>query len=128
MQRLTIERKIDVPDFGTRLTIDELKSLVTSAGSHFFDRGSMKFFNSRVNSEVWAVSDGWIFLTSEQFQPSQGPAEKRKYTIRKVVIQDGDLYITEPEGHTDGFQKYFSTSEAKRAIRRMVAESQEAQQ
>lgn len=33
------------------MDIDEIRSLVSRSGSHFFDRDTMRFFKSRVDSE-----------------------------------------------------------------------------
>ena len=50
---------------------------------HFFDADSMRFFRSRCIGDYRMMDNGTaVFITSEQFKPSRGPAEPRRYTVR----------------------------------------------
>ena len=67
-----------------RISKTELKRIAKAAGSHFFDRGAMRHFKSRIETDGFEAPAGTIwFLTSEQFELSGG-MEPRKYTIHKV--------------------------------------------
>lgn len=59
-------------------TIAEVRQANRAIGHHFFDRSTMRFFASRVESGLYA---GRYFITSEKagFQ-----SEQRKFTIREV--------------------------------------------
>jgi hypothetical protein len=122
MPELSYTKTYHVPDFGIHLSINELEQMMSRAGSHFFDASARRFFRSRIAPSVWAVADGWLFITSEQFETHYPSFRRdaRKYTIRKVVIQHDDLTIIEPEGHELGFQKYASLAQAKRAVQQMI--------
>lgn len=89
-------------------TMAEIKSANKLAGYYFFERASMRFFDSCVESGVY---QGRYFVTSEQFHGSQG-SEPRKYTVR-VCGPDGDI-------DTVGeFQGYRTKQDAVAAIRRL---------
>lgn len=62
-------------------TLAEFKRAHKNDGGHFFDRKTMSFFNSRI--ETGLLRDEY-FITSEQFVSSTGIADKRKYTIRQI--------------------------------------------
>lgn len=72
--------------------ISAIKAVALRNGSHFFDRATMRYFASRVGSAVYG---GRIFLTSEQFMPSQGAPNPRKYTVR-LVTDNGDIRTIGP--------------------------------
>ncbi len=57
----------------------EIKKCNSGKGKHFFDRDTMRFFKSRIeSSQPIHGPKGIFFVTSEQ-----APGGKRKYTIRK---------------------------------------------
>ncbi len=58
----------------TFVNITEIKQANKNLGEHFFDRASMRFFNSRVESKVLR---GRYFVTSEI-----GPDEHKLYSVR----------------------------------------------
>jgi hypothetical protein len=63
-------------------SIEDIKDANRRAGHHFFDADSMRFFSSRVLSEVHTLPDGGaIFVTSEQDTFSGQP---RLYTVRRA--------------------------------------------
>lgn len=100
-------------EIGRYYDMDDIRLRHRQAGGHWFDADTLRFFRSRVGSRVWPVSDGWLFVSSEQFASSQGQASPRRYTIRKVRP---DLRI-----ETIGdFQQYASRSGAVAAVERLV--------
>lgn len=58
-------------------SISELKRL--HAG-HFFDRDTIRFFDSVIYPNVRTGYDGWYFITSEKFDTGW----PRLFTIRKI--------------------------------------------
>lgn len=60
---------------------------------HWFDADSMRFFRSRVADVAYMSEDGSraYFVSSEKFVPSQGPAEARRYTIRFMYWNTGEI-------------------------------------
>jgi hypothetical protein len=68
-------------------SISELKDLASAAGSHFFDRGSMKFFRSRIVPIIYAGLGGVYFVTSEQFDDHS----TRRYTVRRYDPATADI-------------------------------------
>lgn len=65
----------------------DVKAANKAIGHHFFDKDAMRFFNSRIEGELYG---GRYFVTSEQFVDSDGVAAPRKYTIREVK-EDGRI-------------------------------------
>ena len=52
-------------------------------GHHFFDVGTKRFFRSRIGRNVYEGSGGVYFVTSEQFEGSNGSRAPRRYTVRR---------------------------------------------
>ena len=59
------------------ITISELKRLNKENGGHWFDKASMRFFNSEIESKLYA---GKFFITSERMELN----DDKRYTIREV--------------------------------------------
>lgn len=59
-------------------TINAIQAEMNNRGSHWWDRGSMQFFNTRVGKQVYQGSGGIYFVTSEK-----GPDGKRLYSVRQ---------------------------------------------
>lgn len=57
------------------MTIADVKAQNRRAGQHFFDRDTMKFLNSRVES---TLMKGNYFITSEKY-----PHNPRRYKVRQ---------------------------------------------
>lgn len=73
------------------MTIDQIKRANSSAGHHFFDRDTLRFFRSRVSGRTYVGARGeTYFVTSEQ-----GPHSLRRYTVR--VTTDGVSINSVPE-------------------------------
>lgn len=67
-------------------------------GGHFFDRGALRFFRSRIaQTGVRRESDGVVyFVTSEQFQASNGYRAPRAYTVRRWDPATDDVSTVGP--------------------------------
>lgn len=78
---------------------------------HWFSPGAMRFFKSRLGSEVLPVPDGWLFVSSERFDYNT----PRLYTIRKMD-QYGEI------SEVGEFQEYTSSASARRVMRRLYEE------
>ena len=65
-------------------TVEQLKNAVSSTGSHFFDKDTMRFFLSRVAPGLIHTDNGVVFITSEQFVAYEPyyHKEPRRYTVR----------------------------------------------
>ena len=86
-------------------SIEQIKSANRSAGKHFFDESAMRFFNSRISSELFGP-EGDIFITSEKFEPLYGKPEPRYYTVRQIQ-DDGSIE------ELSEFQQFGSSAAAK---------------
>jgi hypothetical protein len=73
------------------MTISEIKAANKKAGYYFFERASMRFFDSIVERYVYEGPGGIYFLTSEQFHGSNGYSEPRKWTVRQFDPTNGDV-------------------------------------
>jgi hypothetical protein len=62
--------------------MSEIRKLNKEKGYHFFDRATMSFFNSRVESRLLNEH----FITSER----QNSEDKKRYTIRKA-LENGSI-------------------------------------
>jgi len=70
-------------------SVSEIRAANKRAGFHFFDKETMRFFDSVVYKGVYRFHDGALFITSEQFHGSTtiGP---RRYTVR-CAYANGDI-------------------------------------
>jgi len=84
--------------------IDEAKS----AGSHFFSKDTLRFFSSRIHSEIYG---GCYFITSERDHYRDN--NPRFYTIRKY---EGGLKV-ETVGE---FCQYTSKAQAISAVKKLI--------
>ena len=68
--------------FDQILSIHDLIVTNERLGGHFFDADTMRFFNSRVLSDLFLVDDSsGYFVTSERYED-----EPRTYTVRYYVV------------------------------------------
>ena len=95
-------------------TLDQVKRAAAMAGSHWFDRDSMRYFASRVSARVYPVRGGALFVSSEQFRGLYEPSEQRRYTVRSCTA-DGRI---ETVGE---FQQYATREAAHNAAKRLAA-------
>lgn len=97
-------------------TIADARAVNRAKGFHFFDRNAMRFFSSKVESQILFEK---YFTTSEQFvREYPRTSEPRKYSIRSIDWETGNV-DTWPDHN--GFQAYDSKSEAKTALKILVA-------
>ena len=66
-------------------TMAQIKQANRDAGQHFFERGTMRFFRSKVATR--RPINGAYFVTSEQFDDNS----PRLYTVRRVDLQTGKI-------------------------------------
>lgn len=86
-----------------------------ATGFHFFAKGTMQFFNSRVCSDTLTEGPGGVFfVTSERFSPSEGESYPRLYTIRRFYPDTGNVLTV------GGFQEYASRESAASAAKAMA--------
>jgi len=90
-------------------TTEEIKK---AAKGHFFDKDSMRFFDSRVCLDAFDGPGGCFFVTSERFHGSHGYKGKRLYTIRSFNRKTREVTTT------GTFQGYYSRNGALAAARR----------
>ncbi len=87
-------------------TIAEVRAANKAAGHHFFERSTMRFFDSAVESALYG---GRFFVTSEK-----GPVAEsvRRYTVREA-FPDGKVSTS------GAFQAYRTLEDAREALRRL---------
>ena len=67
-------------------SIDDLITTSERLGGHFFDADTLKFFNSRILSDLYRVDDSkGYFVTSERYED-----EPRTYSVRYYVVTHDD--------------------------------------
>lgn len=106
----------DYYEFRTFRDIPTIVAESKRLGSHFFSPNAMKFFNSRVHSDLYG---GRFFVTSEQ----NGWGNPRRYTVRMVAVYHNrgtEQFSLDSVGH-DGFMGYASRSGAHSAAQRFAA-------
>ena len=87
-------------------TMSELKAANKKLGHHWFERGTMRFFNTRIESQLYG---GRYFITSETMDPG-GP---RSFSIREASA-DGSI---DTVGKFQGFR---FKEDARDEIRRLL--------
>lgn len=85
----------------------EAKKAHKNFGGHFFDREAMKFFNSKVESQL---IDGRFFITSERFN-DESP---KLFTIREIA-SNGEML-----SDVGNFQEFNSLESALVAVGRHI--------
>lgn len=94
---------------------EQLKAEVSDSGSHYFDRGTMHFFRSRLCAVVSDTTDAVWFVTSERFT-SRHHSGPRLYTVRRWCR------IAQSVETVGEFQGYETRDSAIRAARRLAAQ------
>ena len=91
-----------------------MRTLNESKGYYFFSKPTMKFFNSKIESQGYVKGDKAYFITSERFQvSSQYP---KKYSIREIDLKSGNV---ETLGE---FQAYNTKSNAYKEIKNILGD------
>ena len=88
------------------LTLTDIKNNNKKAGRHWFDKDTMRFFDSRIESKLYSDN---TFITSEQ-QSYQHP---REYTIRIALNSGVDI-------ESVGEFQQFETLEQAREYRKTI--------
>ena len=100
---------IEVADHQKQYTsINQIISEAERAGSHFFSKATLRFFSSRIHSEIYG---GCYFITSER--DNYRDSNPRFYTIRKY---EGGLKV-ETVGE---FCQYTSKAQAISAVKKLI--------
>jgi len=88
-----------------KLTIADVKRINAEKGQYYFTSDTMRFFKSRIESELY---NNKYFITSEQ-----SPEMERKYSIRKFDKDTGSISTV------GEFQAYNSKQSAKEALKKV---------
>jgi len=90
-------------------SMHDVRECAEVCGSHFFDKGAMRFFNSRIGERAYADGKGGAyFVTSEK-----GPDGRRGYSVKRY---DPKYCNFETIGR---FQQYGTSDQAYAAIKRL---------
>jgi hypothetical protein len=90
-------------------SISDVRTANAEAGQHFFDRSTMRFFASRVESALYA---GRYFITSEKTGFSDNGT--RKFTVREAHA-DGRVTT-----YGETFNKFMFIEDARDLCRELV--------
>lgn len=91
-----------------KLTIADIMERNKEAGRYFFSKDTMKFFNSRIEPEVYG--DGY-FITSERRR-----GESILFTIRKFNKKEASISTV------GDFQEFSTKTQAKKRVKEIVGE------
>ncbi len=69
-----------------KYTINTIQDEMTAAGSHWWDAGAMRYFQSRVSEKVYQGPGGIYFVTSEK-----GATGRRGYSVRQYHPRATDV-------------------------------------
>lgn len=83
-------------------TMADVRRANSESGGHWFDRGAMRFFSTRIETKLCA---GKYFVTSECY----GAGYPRLYSVREVSADGSVRTVGE-------FQAYKTLEDAKREI------------
>jgi len=98
---------------GSRVGIDDVQQCASICKSHFFERDTMRFFNSRVGETAYLDGRGGAYFTTSE----KGPDNRRGYSVRHY---DPDRCGVDTVGK---FQSYHSMGAAQTAAKRMATKS-----
>jgi hypothetical protein len=97
-----------------------IRQTVAQAGSHFFDRSTMRFFDSATARFGWQYGNVtsetggyFVLVTSERFDVNY----PRLYTVRVFHVTDYGRKVDHED--VGGFQAYASSQAAQAAARRV---------
>lgn len=74
--------------FNSIWSINDLIRAAENKGSHFFDKGAMKFFKSHILNDIFPSKNGVYFVTSEKKGFNDN---RRAFTVRFYNRKDGDI-------------------------------------
>lgn len=95
-------------------TMADIKQSNKDAGFHFFDKATLRFFDSIIHRrKPYAGPGGVYFVTSERLHGVR-ESEPRMYTVRRFDIETADV-------HTAGaFNSIRHIEDARKAARRLA--------
>src|SRR5690554_3086871 len=100
-------------------TLSDIKAAAEKHGSHWFDRDTMAFFNTRLQSKAYPMDNGDIlFVTSERMDADH----PRRHSDRRAYFAEGWRVQCRTIG---GFQEYASAGEAHSAARLLARVKEE---
>ena len=70
-------------------TMAQIKDANEKAGHYWFSAGAVRFFRSRIGTAVYEGPCGVFFVSSEQFEASNGERALRRYTVRQFCPETG---------------------------------------
>lgn len=68
-----------------KISISDVRQINEEKGQHFFERGAMRFFNSKIETKGDLIGNKY-FITSEQFDNSP-----RHYSVREFIKDTGRI-------------------------------------
>ena len=93
------------------MNITDIKRANKAAGNHWFEPATMRFFNSKVESQVYEGPGGVYFVTSERRERDM----PKRYSVRVFDPSTGDI-------DTVGeFQAFGNLAEARANARTLAA-------
>lgn len=96
------------------MDIEQIKRANEQAGQFFFQPKTLRFFSSRILSDVFEGPGGVFFVTSEKRGGHLGDGPRR-FTVRRFMRNTGNV-ITHGE-----FVEYQTAAQAKCAAKRAAA-------
>ena len=97
-------------------SVDDIRAVMTGAGSHWWDCATFRSFRCRVDEgqTLHTMPDGRVaFISSEQFEGSDGRRDPRRYTVR---LFDPAKWHDANLNNLGGFQAYATLRAARLAI------------
>jgi len=102
------------PAYRQEWTATDIKEANREAGYHFFDRDSMRFFDSKLHG-VYQGEGGVFLITSEQHHTS-GRSDPRRYTVRKFDTATAGV----DRAGSAGFQGHADLASARNEARALA--------
>jgi len=97
------------------ITADDIIGASQDAGSFFFSPSTVRFWGTRVMSQVFGVPGGAVFVTSENPRKERG---ERAYTVRLFTSEGAKIRTLGPQyGHRTREQALRAAAEYARMIR-----------
>lgn len=90
-------------------TFKQIETANRKIGQNFFSKEAMRFFGTKIESQIFFTDTVSYFITSEQDPAGKAWFGNRRYTIR----------IAYPDGNVDtlgNFGQYFDYDEARLAV------------
>lgn len=95
-------------------SVPQMKVAVSNSGSHWFDKDTMSFFNSKIETGILQKR---FFITSERMETT----EPKKYTIR-YFVRDYEGVPSLECFCVGEFQQFDSVADAKKYLKAYLAQ------